>query len=151
MKLSLIILTSIVMSAQVQAPKNSTYTLIESTEYKFENKLNCEIAVVTSRDKQTVKVARLEDRKGTFSVNYFAKSTDLFKDYGIDFNLDEIFQLNGAPISYVGASFDLKDSKHDLVLKITTRNPASLQEEYKSKRIPLGKEFFLDYPRNCLK
>ena len=93
----------------------------------------------------------MDHRKGMYSVNYFAKSTSLFGNYGIKFDIDDEFNLKGAPISKVQASFSFKDNHHDLILKVTLTDQMTGVEDIKEKTISLDQEFFNDHPKKCLK
>lgn len=127
------------------------YILIDNVSQNFEGNLSCELAVMMSTDHREVRVARLDHRKGMYSVNYFAKSTALFGNFGIKFDIDDEFNLKSAPITKVQASFKFKDSHHDLILKATLTDPMTGVEDIKEKTISLDQEFFNDHPRKCLK
>ena len=124
------------------------YTLIDSTDYKVDQ-LKCEIAVATNGS--DVRVMRLDPRKGMYSVNYFSKSPALFGNFGIRLDLDDEFQLHGVRPSTVQASFNFKNSRHDLNLKIIISDVARGTDEVKEKTISLDQEFFSDHPKKCLK
>ena len=128
-----------------------TYTLMDTMDYKFEGPLKCEIAVVVSADKSEVRVVRLDPRKGMYSVNYFAKSTVLFGNYGLKLSVRDELNLGDAVISTFRASFNFKDSHHDLILKAMLVDPITGKEDVKEKTIPLDQEFINDHPKKCLK
>lgn len=133
------------------APSISNFILIDTLAYRYDKNLECEFAVAKSVDFTTLRVIRLEGRKGTYSVNYFAKSPAVFDKYGIKFDLNQEMQLHGAKIESVQSAFNLKNNHYDLILKVTTINSATQEEEPHEHLISLESQFFKDVPQKCLK
>ncbi len=129
----------------------TTYTLIDNLTHKYEHNLECELAVAVSSNHLELQVLRLDPRKGVYSVNYFTRSPEFFSSYGIKINLDELFQMDGAPILAIQSSFNLRDSHYDLILKATVVDPISGTETIRERTFSLENEFFKDNPKKCLK
>lgn len=153
--LALNLALSLILAGLAYGPQASaaptTYTLIDNLSYKIENRLNCELAVALSSNHSEIQILRLDPRKGVYSVNYFARSPEFFSKYGIRINLDELFQMEGAPILAVQSFFYLKDSHYDLILKATVVDPLSRREIVRERSISIEADFFKDTPKKCLK
>jgi hypothetical protein len=151
--ISKILVTGLIISAVSVsfAQAKLVYTLINNVTHKYNEKLECEIAVAVSSDYSTVRVTRLDNRKSTYSTNYFARSPAAFHNYGLEINLNSELKLGGASIRTVEATFDFKDSHHDLVLKVYAKNPVTGKEQSHQKSFDLEMDFFKDSPRTCLK
>ena len=86
-----------------------THFYIGNQNHRFDNNMNCEIAVLVSKDYSQVKVVRVDNRKGAYNVNYLINSPSLFQRYGVVYDLQQEVPLNGATIENVSAVFDLKE------------------------------------------
>lgn len=122
------------------------YTLIDTVSIKTFNGMECELAFAMSVDRKEIRIIRLDLRKGTYNVNYFAKKPMFFLQHGIRYIFEEEFDLTNQKIITVHTVVDFSEQRKDFLAKIQLQNGKNLE-----KRFSIDAEFFKDHASKCLK
>lgn len=121
-----------------------THTMIATRAIRTFNNLSCELAVLMSLDRQSVRIVRMDPPSGKINASYILRHPELKGADDVELFLANEFDLRGRNITSVGAQIALEDRQKDVVLTVQLDDGS---EQIKNHSVI--EEFLNDSPDHC--